>query len=135
MELLSQLKRLSEQTMFIVEKQKLVGVVISVQKHEDMARLFSVMPTDRTVINEHKRKITSGSHGTSERNTVSQCEAAQPLVQAAQAPSGVSTLGDIHTLFGHDTGEVEPVENRGWRGLSLKHSSSSCEGTVAEPFD
>lgn len=43
-------------------------------------------------------------------------------------------FGDIHKLFGHDTGEVEPVENPGWRGLILK-DSSCCEGTMVEPFD
>lgn len=32
------------------------------------------------------------------------------------------------------TGEVEPVENRGRRGLMLK-DSSSCEGTMVEPLD
>lgn len=56
------------------------------------------------------------------------------MAQAAQAPPGVSVLGDVHELFGRDTWEGEPAENRGWTGLTLK-DSSSWEGPMLEPLD
>ncbi|KAK4825975.1 hypothetical protein QYF61_003544, partial [Mycteria americana] len=104
LEHLSYKERLRELGLFSLDKRRLRGDLI---KHggckEDEARLFSVVPSDRTRANGHNLKYRRFPLNI--RETLCYYEGDQALAQVAQRGCGVSTLGDIQKPSGRGPGQ------------------------------
>jgi len=109
LEHLSYEKRLRELSLFSLKKRQLRGDLINIYKYlkcgcqEDGAKLFSVVPSDRTKSNRHKLKHTLFCLNL--WKNVFECDRA--LEQAAQGGCGVAFSGDIQNLPGQ--GPVQPA--------------------------
>jgi len=109
LEYLSHEERLRQLGVFSLEQRRLMGNHIKVDKYlkggckEDGARLFSVLPSDRTRGKGHKLKQDVSSEC---QEMLFHCEGDQALVQVAWRGCGVSIFGDIQTPSGHGPGKT-----------------------------
>jgi len=103
LEHLSYEERLRELGLFNLKKKRLRGDLRNADKYlqggcqEDRARLFSVVPSDRTRGNGHKMKQRKFHHSMDDG----------ALEQVAQRGCGISFSGDIQDLPGR--GPVQPA--------------------------
>lgn len=101
-------ERLRDWGLFSFEKRRLQEYLINVYKYlkggtkEEGARLFPVVPTDRTRVSGQKVKHIRFSLNI--RKHFFYCECGWPLTNIAQGDADISVLGDTQKPHGHSPG-------------------------------